>query len=117
MKFTNDVIKNSIVILRPECRLDIANATEFESLLNTLRRVHPTCNFILDLSGVEYLSSSALRVIVTTYRKLTEVKLNLVLLNPTSMCTKILEVTKLNDIIDVHTSEKEAVDSLINIKV
>jgi len=111
MKFSSYIIKNSIVILRPEGKLDLSNAAEFESLLDTSRKLNPTCNFILDLTGVEYLSSSALRVIVTAYRKLTEVKLSLVLLNPTSMCAKILEVTKLNDVIDVFDSEKEAINS------
>jgi anti-anti-sigma factor len=111
MKFTTDIIKNSIVILRLEGKLDLSNATEFEMLLDKLKKLHPACNFVLDLSGVEYLSSSALRVIVTAYRKLTEVKLSLVLLNPTSMCAKILEVTKLNDVIDVFDSERAAVNS------
>jgi len=110
MKFTNDIIKNSIVILRPEGRLDITNATEFESLLDTLRKLYPTHNFIIDLKEVDYLSSSALRVIVTTHRKLTEASLSLVLLNPTSMCSRILEVTELDDFLGVYTSEKEAID-------
>jgi anti-sigma B factor antagonist len=111
MKFSSYIIKNSIVILRLEGRLDISNVAEFESLLDTSRKLSPTCNFILDLAGVEYLSSSALRVIVAAYRKLTEVKLSLVLLNPTSMCAKILEVTKLDDVIDIFDSEKEAINS------
>lgn len=111
MKFTTDIVKNSLVILRLEGKLDLSNATEFEKLLDTSRKLKPTCNFILDLTGVEYLSSSALRVIVTAYRKLTEVKLSLVLLNPTSMCAKILEVTKLNEVVNVFDSEREAIDS------
>lgn len=111
MKFTNDIIKNSIVILRPEGRLDITNATELESLLDTLRKLYPTHNFIIDLKEVDYLSSSALRVIVTTHRKLTEIEFSLVLLNPTSMCSRIFEVTKINDFIDIFYFEKEAIDS------
>jgi anti-sigma B factor antagonist len=113
MKFSTDIIKDKILIFRPEGKLDISNAIELEEILDKLRKINPKCNFIIDLKEVEYLSSSALRVIVTEYRKLTEVKLSLVLLNPTSMCAKILEVTKLNDVVDVFDSEKEAIDSFI----
>ena len=111
MKFTNDIIKNSIVILRPEGKLDITNAAEFESLLDTLRKLYPAHNFIIDLTKVDYLSSSALRIIVTAYRKLTEIEFSLVLLNPTRMCARIFEVTKINDFIDIFYFEKEAIDS------
>ena len=111
MLYRIDSSKN-IVVFRPSGKLDIGNAKELEDMLDKLRELNPQCNFIIDLSTVEYCSSSALRVIVTTYRKLTEVQQCLVLLNPSSICAKILEVTKLGDVIDIYDNELDAINSL-----
>ena len=113
MHFSSEVIKDFIVILRPTGFIDLTAAVLFEKTLDALRESYSKHHFIIDLGRVEYLSSSALRVIITTCRKLEDKNFNLVLLNPTSYCSKIMKVIKFDDIVDVYTSEEDAINSFL----
>ena len=112
MQFTTDIIHDTIVIFRPEARLDLSNSDEFESIMNKLRETYPACNFIVDLSGVEYMSSTGMRVIISAFRKLKEIGLHLVILKPHGICAKLIDVVKLDKLIDVFDSEEEAIRQL-----
>jgi len=111
MVYRVDTSRN-IIVFRPSGRIDISNAQEFESILDKLMVLNPKHSFIIDLEKIEYFSSSALRVIITTYRKLHEASLGMILLRPTGICMKILEITKLDEVIEIYDSEMDAINAL-----
>ncbi len=61
--------KNNALILRLEGRLDAATSIQLENVLNeamTAKQVH----IALDFSGIEYLSSAGMRVLLSMTKRL-----------------------------------------------
>ena len=64
--------------------------------------------FVLDLSALQYFSSSALGKLVTLTRKARTADARLVLCNLTPTVEKILQVTRLGDLLISYNTESEA---------
>jgi anti-sigma B factor antagonist len=64
-----------------------------------------------DLSGVNYIDSSGIRVLLSTYKKLGG-KANMV--KPSARVVKILELADLMDLLKSHATVEEAVAGLSN---
>ncbi len=82
-------------------------ATISELISNTLAEGERT--IILDLSGVPYISSLGIAVLVTTCVKVDREGGELRLVNPRPRVSKVLEMTKVTDIFKAYTSVEEAV--------
>ncbi len=95
-----------------EGRLDVHLSADIEKEINKLITAEPSCNFVLNLKDVEYMSSSGLRIFVSTMRILKESKRKLVLCNMNNAVKKIFEVVELTDMFDIFNSENEALDFL-----
>lgn len=93
-------------------RLDVHFSAEVESEIEKQMEKHPDANLVINLAEVEYMSSSGLRVLVATMRKLKSrnKELKLCQLNPAVL--KVFEVVELMDMFDIYDSETEALDSL-----
>lgn len=100
------------IIIYLEGRLDVHLSADIEKEINKLISAEPSCNFILNLKDVEYMSSSGLRIFVSTMRILKESKRKLVLCNMNNAVKKIFEVVELTDMFDIFNSENEALDFL-----
>lgn len=93
-------------------RLDVHLSADIEKEINKLIKQNPNANLIMNLEDVEYMSSSGLRIFVSTMRILKDNDKTLKLCNINSAVKKIFEVVELMDMFDIHDSEDDAVRSL-----
>lgn len=89
-------------------RIDVHLASEIEGELNELIEKNPSKSFLLNLTEVEYMSSSGLRVFVSLMRSLKESGRTLRLSNLSVAVHKIFEVVELMDMFEIYKSEEEA---------
>lgn len=89
-------------------RMDVHLATDVENQLNGFMKSFPDKNILLDLSEVEYMSSSGLRVFVSVMRSLKERNLELLLCNLSFAVRKVFEVVELMDMFEIYESVEEA---------
>ncbi len=99
-----------ITIVDLRGRLDVHNASEVEKVLNNLINSGKH-KLLLNLAGVEYLSSSGLRVFIATKRKLDELKGSLKLTQLNDTTKKIFKIVELIDLFDIYETEEEALAS------
>lgn len=110
MKPTKKIGTDTVVIY-PEGKLHIHAVLVLEEMMNIAIEENPGCNVVVDLSDVEHMSSSCLRLFVATQAKLMSKGLKLKLCNPNTISKKILGITELDTQIDVYDTEEEAVKS------
>jgi anti-sigma B factor antagonist len=103
--------KGRYVVVNLSGRMDVHLASETEGRLNDLVKKHADKDFILNLEGVEYMSSSGLRVFVSLMRSLKESNRNLKLCNLSLAVRKVFEVVELMDMFDIYETEEEALAS------
>lgn len=107
---TKKVGKNIVVNL--EGRMDVHLSAEIENQLNELILEEKEANIVLDLSGVDYMSSSGLRIFVATMRQLKESNRRLVLCSLNPSVRKVFEVVELMDMFDITDTADEALKTL-----
>jgi anti-anti-sigma factor len=83
------------------------NVTEFAAILDAAIEKGPLC-LLLDLSRVPYVTSRGLGAIVGAYTVLRKRGGNLILLSPQTEVRRSLELTRLDRILDIVSSEDEA---------
>ena len=103
------------IIIYLEGMLDVHLSADIEKEIKKLISAESASHFILNLKDVEYMSSSGLRIFVSTMRILKERKRKLVLCNMNSAVRKIFEVVELTDMFDIFNNENEALEFLKNI--
>lgn len=96
------------VIVRLKGRIDVHMATQIENFLMNLIEENPNENLVLNLSEVEYMSSSGLRVFVSIMRNLKEKNRMLKLSNLSLAVKRVFEVVELMDMFDIYNDEQEA---------
>ncbi len=102
---------NNVIVVYLTGRLDVHLSADVEKEINKIINNEPTCHLLLNLSDVEYMSSSGLRIFVSTMRILKESKRKLYLCNMNSAVKKIFEVVELMDMFDIYEAEEEALKS------
>ena len=101
-----DTQKGGIQLVKIEGRLDANFALQLEDEVDRLLE-QKTKSVILDFSGVTYLSSSGLRVLLSINKE-TEGAGGLVLVNPRDIVKKIIEVAELDDLLTQAKTVEEA---------
>ena len=82
---------DDICILFPEGWVDSTNASELEQSVNAYVDDYDT--LVLDLAGVDYISSAGLRVIVSTHKEMAEKGGDLILRNLNRNVSDIIRLT------------------------
>lgn len=103
--------ENNHIIVYLKGRIDVHLASEIESELMKLIEQNPNKDFILNLSDVEYMSSSGLRVFVSIMRYFKERNRNLKLSNLSLAVKRVFEVVELMDMFDIYNDESDALAS------
>lgn len=67
---------------------------------------------VIDISGVRYMNSSGIGVLITILTKLRNKDGEVVLINPSEQVKKLLVITKLNNIFTIFDTKEEALASL-----
>ncbi len=102
---------NNVIILYLQGKLDVHVSADIEKEINKIIGQESECHMLLNLSSVEYMSSSGLRIFVATMRILKESKRKLKLCSMNNAVKKIFEVVELMDMFDIHETEEEALKS------
>ncbi len=108
MEVSKEIIDNKILSLNLNGDLigEINGVEILEIVNNTINQTVNAC--IVDLSGVRYMNSSGVGVLITIMTKINNKNGKLVLVNPSSQVVKLLEMTKLDSIFNIVKSITEA---------
>ncbi len=82
----------------PTGRLDTVSTPELEALLN--ESLDDAEELVLDFSGLDYLSSAGLRLLLQTYKKMSQ-KGGMTLCGVNSTISDIFDITGFSDILTV----------------
>ncbi len=93
-------------------RLDVHLSASIEKSIDKLIEEEPGTDLLINLKDVEYMSSSGLRIFVSTMRVLKESKRKLVLCHMNDSVKKIFEVVELMDMFDIYDTEEAALEAL-----
>jgi anti-anti-sigma factor len=111
MELKTKKIKN-LVIVYLTGKLDIHFSEEIEKELFRLINEESASNLLLNLKNVEYMSSSGIRIFVSTMRTLRESKRKLYLCEMSSAVMKIFEIVELLSMFEIFETEEEALKAL-----
>ena len=107
----NNTIKNGILVVYLEGRLDVSVANEVEEGLSELIDSGDHRKVVLNMDGIDYMSSSGFRACISTLRKLNAKEGALKMCNIKPAVKRIFDVIELTSLFDIYTSEDEAISS------
>ena len=87
-----------LVTLEITGRLDTTTAPNLESVINELS--DDTKELIFDMSGVEYISSAGIRVLLGAYKKMTTSEGMVRIEKANEMVREVFEMTGLSEMLD-----------------
>ncbi|MCB1142145.1 MAG: STAS domain-containing protein [Leptospiraceae bacterium] len=104
-------IKKDILVVYLEGRLDVSVANEVEEGLAELIDNGDHKKVVLNMDGIEYMSSSGFRACISTLRKLNAKEGALKMCNIKPAVKRIFDVIELTSLFDIYSSEEEAISS------
>jgi anti-sigma B factor antagonist/stage II sporulation protein AA (anti-sigma F factor antagonist) len=98
------------IVLRPAGRIDHASAQDFKEGLGPFleRCATDGDHLVLDLSGLEYISSAGLRALMLARKQVTAQGGTLVVAELRPMVKEIFEISRFTLVLDVFDSVREA---------
>ena len=99
-----------VQVVKVNGRVDSSNAPQLDQKLKELRSEGHE-NLILDLAGVEYMSSAGLRAIVSALRDCKKHGGDLCLVSPSARVAEVLELAGLTSLFSVYDDTTTAVGS------
>jgi anti-anti-sigma factor len=100
-----------VVLIIARGRLDGRSSEEFNAqLTQSVITVEP--RLVVDLSGIEFLSSAGLRVLLAASKRIKAASGMLALCSIQAPIREILEITGFDGILDVHIGRAEAIAAL-----
>ena len=87
-----------LVTLEITGRLDTTTASNLESVVNDLSE--NTKELVFDISGVEYISSAGIRVLIGAYKKINSQKGTMRIVKANEQVYEVFEMTGLSDMLD-----------------
>ena len=91
-------------------RIDTSTSTQFEETIKELID-KKQYNLVVDFVDVDFLSSSGLRILVTTRKKLHEIGGDIVLANPSQRAIDSIEIAGLDKLFASYPNREEAIGS------
>ena len=107
MKLEYSELENGIRMLKLAGRLDITGTGEIETKF-TGHCAGDNVRVVVDLSGVDYLASIGIRLLMTVVKSLNSRNGKMVLLNPTPDVRNVLEITGVPSVIPVYSQMESA---------
>ncbi len=113
MKIVKKVLDNSITILDITGQVSIGeSATHLSSELTQLLDDAQVEGVILNLEHINYMDSTGLGEVVGHLNRYGDNGKRLKLVKPNKTITKLMELTRLNEIIKIYGSEEEALEDM-----
>lgn len=94
-----NTFKNYTTTLTLKGRLDTTTSPQLADAVNSLSG--DTHTLILDLTDLEYISSSGLRVILTAQKKMKAQSGSMEIHHPSELVTEVFDVTGFSDILTI----------------
>lgn len=111
LKISTRPVDGKASMIELEGEVDVYTAPQLkQQIINMLDS--GTYNVIVNLSAVEYLDSTALGVLIGGLKRLRERNGTLDLICPNPRIKRIFEITGLDKIFDIYSSEDEALQKL-----
>ena len=107
----NEEKTDGVLVLKVSGKIHTEASEELLKKLNTLID-QGEWHLLLDLSGVDYINSSGLRVLLTVAKKLNGLSGKMVLATVTELIQQILRVSGCASVIGVYSSKEEALKAL-----
>ncbi|MDX1960908.1 MAG: STAS domain-containing protein [Leptospiraceae bacterium] len=106
-----NVMKGDVLVVYLEGRLDVSVANEVEEQLAELIDKGDYRKVVLNMEGIEYMSSSGFRACISTLRKLNAKEGILKMSNIKPAVKRIFDVIELTSLFDIYATEPEAIAS------
>ena len=107
--------RDDVIVVYIEGRIDVYVADNIDLFLNDLIKNHSDCHILLDLSNLEYMNSSCIRILISLKRKMEKVNKEVKIFSPSKICKRLIEVVRLDKLIDTYNTRDEAIQSLLGI--
>lgn len=102
--------RDQVTLLIVSGRVDSNNAEQLgEALVREIDQ--GKTSLVLDLSGVDYMSSAGLRELVSAYKRAQNEKGDLRIAQPSARVLELLEVAGLDSVFQIYSTPTEAVGS------
>ena len=96
-----------VMVMSPAGRLDAETAPHLQDEIMTHVDGGET-NVLLELSGIDYVSSAGLRAVLLVAKKLQELGGRFALCGLSEPIAKVFQVTGFDAILDIHTDQERA---------
>ena len=107
----NSHTKDGTTVVEVQGELDVATATELREFLLQVMKRYPQ-KLILDLSGVRFMASSGLAMLISTLKKSKESRIAFGVCGLSPVVRQTVEITTLHEILPIFDDVKEAEASL-----
>lgn len=105
--FNTQSLKN-VDVVEVNGRVDSSNADDFDNVLKELMQAR-RYKLVLDLSGVTYMSSAALRAIVSALRNCKKNKGDVYIASPSERVQEVLSLAGLETVFNIYDDKLTAV--------
>ncbi len=103
--------KGSYIIVKVSGRLDATTASDYERTCSEYLEAGDT-KIIIDLNGLEYISSAGLRSILTIGKKIKALNGKYIFCNLQPMVADVFKISGFNAIFPVYNSLEDAVEEM-----
>ena len=105
--------KGDVIVVRVEGRLDAASSPQLETKINSIiDQGH--FKLIMNLSGVEYLSSAGMRLLLSVSKKLKHLEGKLVACSVSDEVMEVIKMAGFQQVIQFYLSEDESLTHLVS---
>ncbi|HOT06628.1 MAG: STAS domain protein [Methanosaeta sp. PtaB.Bin039] len=112
MEIINTSIQG-IPVLAVTGRIDAVTAKELDSAICGIIK-EKAATMVLDLKGVDYISSSGLRVLMAAQKSLRPLRCEICLTCLQPMVREVMEATGIAGLFTIHPDRKEAITALLH---
>ncbi len=101
---------DGILVLSTEGRIDGSNAHRFHDQINKAITSEDK-NIVLDLEGLEYISSAGLRIVLLVAKEIRRAESNFALCSMSETVEQVFQLSGFGQIMDIHDSREAAIAS------
>lgn len=103
-----------VVVAAPTGRIDHVTAGTLEQELLSLLSANPGANagVVVDMEGVEYISSMGLRVLMVVARQARSAHVRIAVATLRPVVEEIFAISRFNAVLDVHPSLRSALEAV-----
>lgn len=110
MNFAQEIRSNALILRISGDLIGEDNGTQLVSAVNDAMS-HKVLTCVVDISGLRYINSSGIGVLITILTKFRNKGGDVYLMKPSESVKKLLVITKLNAIFQIIQSEEEVIKS------